>query len=287
MPVVLLGVFAALCWSVHDLFARSLAVRIGPFRMAMLVMLAGGLLLTGFVISDGTVWTASRSALLLSVGLGIAYGVGVGGLFKAFSLGPVSIVAPLTAAYPVLVLLWGFANGLQPTALQWAATGVTVAGAVVMARASGDDNAAHALEKGKLPMLLFFCILASLGYAVAVILGQNAAVAMGEVEAAWISRPVALLSLLPFLAREKAPARMWPRHWIGITVMGTLDVLGLVAVNASGHLPGREFAAIGISAYGAIAAILAMVFLREKVSARQLLGIALIAGGVATLSVSQ
>lgn len=287
MPVVLLGVFAALCWSVHDLFARSLAARIGPFRMAMLVMIAGGLLLTGFVISDGTVWTASRSGLLLSAGLGIAYGVGAGGLFKAFSLGPVSLVAPLTAAYPVLVLLWGFANGLQPTSLQWAATAVTVAGAVVMARAGSDDNAAHAPEKGKLPALLFFCILASLGYAAAVILGQNAAVAMGEIEAAWISRPVALLSLLPFLARERAPARLRPRHWIGITVMGALDVLGLVAVNASGHLPGREFAAIGISAYGALAVIFAMVFLREKVSAQQWLGIGLIVGGVATLSVSQ
>ena len=69
--------------------------------------------------------------------------------------------------------------------------------------------------------------------------------------------------------------------------MGALDVAGVVAINASGHLPAKEFAAVGISAYGAIAVILAMLVLKEKVSGGQWLGIGLIAGGVATLSLSQ
>jgi uncharacterized membrane protein len=69
--------------------------------------------------------------------------------------------------------------------------------------------------------------------------------------------------------------------------MGALDVLGVIAVNASGHLPGKEFAAIGVSAYGALAVLLAMIFLKEKVSGGQWIGILMIAAGVATMSMSQ
>ena len=62
--------------------------------------------------------------------------------------------------------------------------------------------------------------------------------------------------------------------------MGGLDVLGVIAVNASGHLPGKEFAGVGISAYGAVSVILAMFFLKEKVSPGQWVGLALIVDGV-------
>jgi uncharacterized membrane protein len=70
-------------------------------------------------------------------------------------------------------------------------------------------------------------------------------------------------------------------------LIAALDVLAVVAVIAAGRLPGREFAAIGVSSYGAIAVVFAMIFLREKVSWDQWIGIVLIVAGVATLSVSQ
>ncbi len=285
MPVVLLGVFAALCWSVHDLFARSLAARTGPFRMAALIMLAGFLLLTGFVILGGNLTAASPSGLLLAAGLGVAYGFGGAGIYKAFSLGPISLVAPLTAIYPVFVFLWGIFHGLQPTLIQWTATLVAIGGAAIVSRARGRDHGA--VEKGKLPALIFFCVLANAGYTAAIIFGQSAAVAIGEVEATWISRPAALLTLLPFMLGEPKRPPLRLLHWSAILLMAVLDVLAVIAVTAAGHLPGREFAAIGISAYGAIAVMLAMIFLREKVSWGQWAGIVLIVAGVATLAVSQ
>jgi drug/metabolite transporter (DMT)-like permease len=134
---------------------------------------------------------------------------------------------------------------------------------------------------------MLFCAISALGYSASVIIGQNAAVSVGEVEAAFLSRGTALLALLPFVVRERNSTSLQPRHWLGILAMGALDAVGVVAINASGHLPGKEFAAIGISAYGAIAVVLAMLVLKEKVSPGQWLGIALITGGVATLSVSE
>ena len=162
MAAVLLGVLAAMSWSLHDVVARSLALRIGPFRMAALVMIAGGVLLTAVVVRNGTVWTANPSAIAQGFALGLAYGFGTGGLFKAFSLGPISLVGPVTAGYPVLVVLWGMAHGLAPSALQWAAVAATLAGAITVARSGAADGGINAVAPGKLPVLAFFCLLAAL-----------------------------------------------------------------------------------------------------------------------------
>ena len=118
-------------------------------------------------------------------------------------------------------------------------------------------------------------------------MGQQAAVTVGEVDATWLSRPVALLVLLPFAFFDGKRGALSRNQWIAIFVMGGLDVMGVIAVNASGHFPGKEFAGIGISAYGALSVIMAMIFLKEKVSPGQWAGLALIVAGVATLSVTQ
>ena len=287
MLAVFFGVFAALCWSLHDLLARSFAARIGAFRMAALVMVSGGILLTFYIVYQGTLWNASWPAIASGLLLGLAYGFGVGGLFKAFSLGPISLVGPITAGYPVLAVMWGVLHGLEPTALQWSAVAATLGGAIIVARSGTADGGINAVEPGKLPTLLVFCALAVLGYAASIILGQRAALVVGEIEATWLSRATALVTILPFMLGEARPVPLRARHWAGIFVMGGLDVLGVIAVNASGHLPGKEFAAIGISAYGAVAVVLAMIFLKEKVSSGQWLGILAIVIGVATLSATQ
>ncbi len=287
MIAVLFGVFAALCWSVHDVLARSIAGAVGGFRTAAWVMVSGFVLLSAYVLWDGSVWQATGPAIFSGLLLGFAYGFGVGGLFKAFSLGPVSLVGPITAGYPVLAVLWGVFNGLEPTLLQWTCVGATLLGAIIVARSGEPDGGINAVEPGKMPALLFFAIMAVLGYSSSIVLGQQAAVSVGEVDATWLSRPVALLVLLPFAFFDGKRGVLSRNQWIAIFVMGGLDVLGVIAVNASGHFPGKEFAGIGISAYAALSVIMAMIFLKEKVSPGQWVGLIMIVGAVATMSMSQ
>lgn len=286
MLAVLFGVFAALCWSVHDLIARSMAEQIGAFRMAALVILSGGILLSVYVLYDGAVLSASWPALMSGFWLGIAYGIGVGGLFKAFSLGPISLVGPITAGYPILAVLWGVFNGLEPSLLQWMAVAATLLGAIIVSQSGTEDGGINAVAPGKMPTLLFFAALAVLGYSSSIVLGQRAALMVGEADATWLSRATALLVLVPFMLGEGKFGPLTKRNWWGIFIMGGLDILGVIAVNASGHLPGKEFAGIGISAYGAVAVILAMIFLKEKVSPGQWVGISLIVAGVAAVSIT-
>jgi drug/metabolite transporter (DMT)-like permease len=98
MLAVMFGLFAAFCWSLHDLVARTYASDVGPYRMAIITMLAGGLLLTGIVLWDGTILHAGMQTLGLSLVLGLIYGLAVGSLFMAFSMVPLSSFC--------LVLMW-------------------------------------------------------------------------------------------------------------------------------------------------------------------------------------
>ena len=59
MLAVFFGISAALCWSLHDLLVRINAARIGAFRMAAYVMVAGGILLSFYILYDGKIWSAS------------------------------------------------------------------------------------------------------------------------------------------------------------------------------------------------------------------------------------
>jgi drug/metabolite transporter (DMT)-like permease len=284
MIAVLLGVFAALSWSVHDLVARSFAARVGPVRMAIAVMVVGGIFISAAVLYRGQIWNAGPDAIKVGLLLGVAYGMGVGGLFKAFSLGPISLVGPITAAYPILAVVWNVAMGLAPSPLQWLAVASAAAGAVIVARSGHADGGINAVPKKDVVPLFFFCLVASVGYAASIIIGQRAGVALGEYEATWVSRLTGTLVLLPFLFVEARPVALQGRHWLGIAAMALLDVAGVTAINLSGFMPGHAFAGIGISTYGGLAVVLAALVLKEKVSPGQWFGIALIVGAVGTLA---
>lgn len=283
MLALLIGLFAALCWSFHDLVARILASAIGPYRMAMATLLVGSVLLSIFVLWTSDIAHASSATLMLVVALGVVYGVAVSSLFMAFSLAPVAIVGPFTAGYPALVVLWGIYNGALPTPLQFLAIIAILMGAIFVGR-SGEGLGSVA--KGKILQLIVFCALACICFATAIVLGQKATPALGEFTVTFLSRFPAALVLLPFAWREQPlEHRIGLKAWGGIAVMALLDVSAVSAINFMGYLPFKELGAMGISAYGAVSVLLAMILLKERVARWQWFGIALIVAGVATLAV--
>jgi drug/metabolite transporter (DMT)-like permease len=284
MLAVVFGVFAAVCWSVHDLLARKFAAGFGPYRMAVGTLFTGALILSGGVIWHGTLLQADAHALWLTLVLGIIYGIAVSSLFMAFSLAPISIVGPFTAGYPALVVVWGLYLGLYPSAAQYAAILLILAGAVVVGRMGPADGGLQSVAKGKVLPMIFFCGLAVVCFAAAVVLGQAASVTLGEIETTFLSRLPAAVFILPFAFFEKpAAAKPSKAAWLGVFSMALLDVAAVCGINYMGRLPGKELGAMGISAYGAISVLLGMIFLKEKVASWQWVGIAMIVFGVGVL----
>jgi drug/metabolite transporter (DMT)-like permease len=285
---VLLGLVAALCWSLHDLVARAFAEKIGPFRMSVWVLLLGAAILLPVVMWHGTLWHGDRHSLITASLLGVAYAFALGGLLKAFSLAPVSVVGPLTGGYPALVVVWGMLHGLQPTMLQWLAMAAILLGAIIVGRFGPDDGGFAMVAKGKIWVVLLSAAVAFVGFAASVVLGQQATVGLGEIETTFVSRLPAAVLVFAVLRMSEAP-RFVTRPigmWKAVGTMALCDVIAVTSINVSTFYPNKELGAMAISGYGALSVLLAMIFLKEKVSAAQWLGIAMISGGVAALAIS-
>jgi uncharacterized membrane protein len=284
MFAILLGLGAAFFWSLHDLMARVYTPRFGAYRMAMVVLLVGALVLLPAVLWRGHLALLTLPAALTILAMGIIYAAALAGLLKAFSLGPVSVVGPLTASYPALVVLWNVINGLEPTAFEWFAVLLILAGAVMVGKLGPADGGLSAIPKEHVKSLIIASLVASLGFAATIVLGQNASAIVGPLETTFLSRFPAALTLLPVMWRERpTEPRFTSQAVMAGGAMALCDVVAVTTINMMGNFPNKAFGAMAISSYGAMAALLALWLLKEKAAAGQWLGIGLIVIGVAIL----
>jgi drug/metabolite transporter (DMT)-like permease len=284
MIPLLLGLVAALCWSVHDLLARLFAGAIGPYRASFWVVASAAVLLLGVVLWRGQIWHAEPGSVVLALLMGLVYAVAIGALLKAFSLAPVSVVGPFTAGYPALILLWGVVNGLSPSLLQWFAVVVVLAGAVAVGRLGPSDGGLASVESGKAGVVIASSAIACIAFAVSAVLGQTATQGLGEYETTFLSRfPAAAVLALAMLRETRPATALGPRQCLALVIMGAMDLTAITAINLSVFYPGKELGAMAISSYGAIAALFGMLFLRESMTIGQWLGIVLIVAGVAII----
>jgi drug/metabolite transporter (DMT)-like permease len=284
MISVLLGLVAAFSWSVHDLFARRFSGDVGPFRMSFWVMVAGAALLAAPVVWRGNLWQAEPFSMGLALAMGLVYAFALGALLLAFSLAPVSIVGPFTAGYPALVVVWGLINGLSPTQLQWAGLALVFAGVVVVSRFGPADAGTDSVAPGRMPLVIASAVVASIAFAAAVVMGQAATLALGEYEVTFLSRFPAALLLLPLMLRDRRTHGPMPGRNGAALVMAGCDTVAVTAINAAAHFPNRELGAMAISSYAAMAAVMAMLVLKERVMPLQWLGILMVVAGVLALA---
>jgi drug/metabolite transporter (DMT)-like permease len=282
-----LGLFAALSWSIHDLFARQLAPVLGAYRMSIFTMLLGFVILFPAIVQSPAWSSGQWFDFWPMLVLGVIYGIAVSSLFMGFAMAPVSIVGPFTADYPALVVIWGMVHGFQPSALQVIAILAILIGAIIVGRYGEEHGGLNEVEPGKLPLVIFFCVLASVCFAAAVVMGQALSPHFGETATAGMLRLPAALVLVPVALREKGRMPSFKLSSWGLLVfMAALDMAAITGINYMGQLPAKEMGAMGISAYGGVAVVLAMIFLKEKVSAAQWVGIALTVAGVGLLGTS-
>jgi drug/metabolite transporter (DMT)-like permease len=268
------------------LLARRYAEVMGPFRMAFWVMLAGALLLIVPVLWQSTIWSATPEALWIALAMGVVYAVAAAGLFFALTVAPVSIVGPIIGGYPAFVVVWGLFNGLQPTTPQWFCIVIILTGVIVVARSEHEVDGHSDILPGKLPAVLSAATLSALGYAATAVMGQQASTTLGAFETTLISRfPAAAVLLLAVLVQPKPSHPVPAKAWLGISAMAAFDVTAVTAINMSTYFPDRELGAMAISASSATSVLLAVWILKERVTALQALGVAMIVFGVAGLAI--
>lgn len=284
MEPALWGVVTATGWGTADFIARYTSRAMGTaVALAGMLLISGlGLTLLAWDELAALAWHPQGGPLAIAGGVGITFATLL--LYWGLARGPVTVVAPISACYPAYAMLIAVARGAQPGAAQWLAGAVVLSGAVVVARFAAENVGENSYGHEHVRKSALIGLAAGAGFAVAVLVAQEAATYYGELPNLWIARWTGLACLLLVLAVRRQRPHM-PARWLPfLALQGLLDSAAYVALFAPAGQPGAEIAVVVSSGFSAVTVLLARFVLREAITAAQWAGIVAIVIGVAALS---
>jgi drug/metabolite transporter (DMT)-like permease len=287
---ILLGLLTALTWGGADFIARFATHRIGALRSMLYMQLIGFLLLTISLpflggwghLTDGSGWQPWAWGFLA----GCFNAMSCLALYRAFEIGKIAVVAPLSASYPALTLLLSWMTGERLSMVRINGIICTLVGVVVVAggEKTPDENDAAAVQRsGK---GIGWAIFAAVGFAMLFwLLGIRIIPRVGAVQTVWVIRLTSMLltAVAILVVNQHMHLPRGEVRWM-VLGMGAFDTGAFVLSNLGMKM--EQVAVISVlgSLYGAVTVGLAAIFLREHVSRWQWMGIITIFLGIFLIS---
>jgi len=294
---IALGLFTAVFWGSSDFVARFAAHKIGALRTSLYMQLAGFFLLTIFSrwtggwghLFDGSGWQPWAWGTLA----GVLNAIATLSLYRSFEVGKMAVVAPLSASYPALTVALSVINGEHLTLFRFAGIVAVVIGAAVVAGGeksqapsptAGDASPSSPLAQSSgiawalCSAIGFGFLFWLLGTRIVPAVGYGATVWMIRLTSSILTAAVILCFKQPIALRRPGPLPLW------LISMGALDTCAFVLNNYGMRIEQIAVVSVLASLYGAVTVGLAAIFLRERVSRPQWLGIVTIFAGIVFIS---
>jgi len=267
----LLALCGAVSWGVGD-FLGGLAAR----RLAVLTVLAisqavglAGVLFWVWIARDpfpGVVELAPAA------GAGVAGLMGLGALYRGLAVGAMGIVAPISAASPLVPLTVDATRGSAPDTLQWLGVMLVFAGIVILSREPAAGGQRVAAGAG-------LAIVAALGFGLFVVgldAGADESAPWAVVAARSASVALAVAIALFYTSTSLRPPRSLIVMLIGI---GVFDTGANVLVAFATTKGAAGIVAVLSALYPVVTIVLARIVLGERLSiSRRLGGVVALAG---------
>jgi drug/metabolite transporter (DMT)-like permease len=283
---IVLGLLTALTWGSADFLARFATYRIGTLRTALYMQLTGFLLLTIFLpwlggwghLGDGSGWQPWAWGLMA----GWINALSTLTLYRSFEVGKMTVVAPLSASYPVLTLVLSLLTGERLTVARAAGIACTLLGVVLVA---GGERVPE--EGGRKPPRrsgngIGLAICSAVGFGVLFwLLGIRIVPHVGATQTVWMIRMTSavLMGTVIFFTKQPTRVQRGDVRWF-VLGMGVLDTTAFVMCNRGMQIEQVAVVSVLSSLYGAVTVVLAAIFLREHVSRWQWVGIVSIFAGI-------
>src|SRR3981189_484164 len=166
---ILLGLLTALTWGGADFIARFATHRIGALRSMLYMQLTGFLLLSFLLpalggwghLADGSGWQPWAWGFLagsFNAMSGLA-------LYRAFEIGKMAVVAPLSASYPALTLLLSWMTGERLTAVRIAGITCALLGVILVAGGEKTPGGSQARDVRGSRRGIGWAMFAAIGFA--------------------------------------------------------------------------------------------------------------------------
>jgi drug/metabolite transporter (DMT)-like permease len=264
----LLAMGGALCWGVGDFFGGLAAKRLAVLAVVVVSQAVGlaGLLLWVWVTDEpfpGVV------ALLPAAGAGVAVLVGVLAFYRGLAIGAMGIVAPISAAGPVVPLAVDAAHGTTPTALQVLGIALIVGGIATL------SNEPAATGRARVATGTGLAIFAALGFGlffVGIDAGADESGSWAVVAARTAAVSIGIVAALATSTSLRAPRSLLPM----LAFVGIVDTFANVLVATATTHGNIGIVAVLSSIYPLVTVVLARIVLGERLS-----GVKRVGGGVA------
>jgi drug/metabolite transporter (DMT)-like permease len=279
---VIFGLFAALGWGLADFFGALAGRRIGAISAVLAGQLLSAFFITAVLLATGESLQPLRADIWLVVLNGAMAALAYTTHYKALELGPVAVVSPIGAGYAVVgVALAVLILGERPSGLALVGAGIAVLGVALVS--TDLKKLRHGIEN-RLPGLPW-AIVASVSFGVAGFLLGWIADRAGWIPGLWGSRVSQIVFFLPLVfvfRRELSRVRIGFGLWIAL-LAGAADIVGVVAFSAGSERGLNSIVLAASAVFPLIAVVLSVIFFEERLVANQVLGIALVVGGLLLL----
>jgi drug/metabolite transporter (DMT)-like permease len=275
LAAVLLALAASASWGVSD-FLGGLKSRQVSVLTVLAVSQPVGLVPLGLILAVRWDSPPDGLAVVWAILGGLAGVIGLGAMYRGLAVGSMGVVAPITATAPLIPLTVGLARGERPSGVQLAGIALALVGVALAGWEPGEAGA-----RGRAAVGAGLALLAAATFGSSWV-GLEAASNVDPYWATFILRiGSCVLVLAVLLVRgQPGPGSIWPT----LALMGLLDSSAtmLVAVATTKGL--FSVVAVLASLYPVLVAILARVFLGERLTVVQRGGAFVAIAGAAAIS---
>lgn len=273
-PLLALG--ASLSWGLGD-FLAGLRTRRLPVVTVLVVSQAAGLATIALVVAVRGAGPPDARHLLYGSLAGVCGAVGLAALYRGLAVGPMSIVAPISATAAAVPVVFDLVMGDRPSGVQAAGIALAVAGVVLASRAGAAEGRRASTEGVGL------ALVAAVSFGLLLVLLGEAS----EGDPYWgtLAMRGTSFSLLVLAALVLRPSfALAERDLPVLLLIGVLDTAGntLFAVATTESL--LSVAAVLGQLYPVVTVLLARLVLGERMSRGQGAGVVSAFTGVALIT---
>ena len=282
---ILLGILSAFSFGVGDFLARFSSKEVGFKNSLFWMLVVGSIFYLILFYFFGSGLSPNAIGLSNSFLSGILIMFGLLCLYRGLQMGPVSIVASITATNPFFVFVIRFFLGSEPTLTQWIATLVVISGAIFVSISADSFKESLGLSKKHIKESLIVSFMASGMLALGLIFSQEASNSLNPIEAVIYVRFFSLLGIASLLFFMKSKITLTKKAVPILFFQGILETTGYFCLVSAYAFDKVSIAVVISSGFGLVTVLLARLVLKEKISKIQTLGISLTFIGVVGLTI--
>ena len=282
---ILFAIATMLSWGVADFFAKKAIDKMG-YRASLVISHSVTLVpIFIFAILFFRVPSFTADLVFIILVTGVLFFIGYIFLYRGFQKGNLSVVSPISASWAIITtLLAVFLFKEQLTPLQIIGIAVVFVG-IFLASANLAElkkSIKHGRHNGVMDG-----VLSMIAWGITYALIKPIVAAAGPIMALLLVRAVAISALFSWVGLTKTkislPARL---IFLFLIIAGLLDFLGFMTFNFSITTEFVSIVSPIAATYPAVTVMLAYIFLKERVTTNQKIGIAAILTGIALVSLS-